>query len=182
MRQPGRHLYSDLTGQTFNKFLDEVPSAKNFLFYREMIDYVRVPLWDHCLDYEYQIRKDAFKLVRLKGFAFQQALWAAYHDQAHGMEHWITLFIISNASRSSSSTESADKAKIAQLETEMAEMKKLMKSARSRSPHASAPQWQAPRQENAQKWSHEPLAFVADKRQGKEGQERQRQRLQSRKF
>ena len=31
MRQPGRHLYTDLTEDTFSDFLDELVSEDNFL-------------------------------------------------------------------------------------------------------------------------------------------------------
>ena len=55
-------------------------------------------------------------MVRLEGFAIQEAILPAYRDQAHRMEHWVTWLTLSIASCSSSSTDSADKQKIVRLE------------------------------------------------------------------
>ena len=36
-----------------------------------------VPNWTHCLEYEFQRRKDALRLAREEGQSIEKALWAA---------------------------------------------------------------------------------------------------------
>ena len=43
--------------------------------------------WNHCLEYEFQLRN---RLIRDQGVSIQQALWAGYADPQHRMKHWIT--------------------------------------------------------------------------------------------
>ena len=68
MRQPTRPAYSDLKETTFTKFLDELLSEKNSLLEREVAgSKMLVPNRAHCLEYEFQLRKEALKLVREEG-------------------------------------------------------------------------------------------------------------------
>ena len=65
MRQPTKPLHADLKETTFSKFLDEFLGEKNFLLEREVAgSKLVVPDWTHCLDYEFQLRKEALRLVR----------------------------------------------------------------------------------------------------------------------
>ena len=97
--------WRQLACTSFSRFLVELLSAKNFVLDREVAgEMLRVPRWEHCLDYEFQIRNEAMKLVRIKGYPIRAELSAAYHDQAHRMEHWITLLTICFARYSSSSS------------------------------------------------------------------------------
>ena len=56
MRQPRRHLYADLTKDTFSDFLDDPLSEDNFLMYREIKGEVwAAPAWVYGLDYEHHL-------------------------------------------------------------------------------------------------------------------------------
>ena len=103
MRQPGRHLYADLTPQTWSDLLSELLSTRNFRLDREVggVKLV-VPQWSHCLEYEFQIRKEAISLTRSRGLSIQSALWSVYRNEHHRMEHWVTLLTIANAASSMS--------------------------------------------------------------------------------
>ena len=68
MRQPTRPVYSDLKESTFTKFLDELLSENFFLLEREVAGgKMIVPEWAHCLEHEFQLRKEALRLVREEG-------------------------------------------------------------------------------------------------------------------
>ena len=54
MRQPSRPMYADL---------DEIEGSG------EMVG----PDWNHCLQYEFQLRKEALRLIRDQGVSIQQA-------------------------------------------------------------------------------------------------------------
>ena len=97
MRQPTRPLYSDLTKDTFNDLLEELLSTRNFLLEGQVAGQQLVaPVWVHCLDYEYNIRKESIERTRKRGLAIQQALWSVYRDETHKMEHWVTLLCQAN--------------------------------------------------------------------------------------
>ena len=76
MQKPGRTMYQDLTKDTWNDFLQGLLSTRNFRLEREVAG-VRmvVPAWNHCLEHEYQIRKEAVCLSRTQGLPIQAALW-----------------------------------------------------------------------------------------------------------
>ena len=103
LRQPGRHLCSDLTPHTRNELFSELLSTRNFRLEREVYGVkMVVPQWSHCLEYEFQIRKDAIRLTRLQGRPIATPLWTVYRNEQHRMDHWVTLLTIANASSSSS--------------------------------------------------------------------------------
>ena len=85
------------------------------------------PDWNHCLEHEFQLRKEALRLIRDQGVSIQQALWAAYADPQHRMKHWITCLTVAN-SRSQSSKALMDE--VALLRKEVV----ALRSQRSRSP------------------------------------------------
>ena len=136
MRQPARQIFADFTETTFPKILDELLSEKNFLLDRNIAGTrMIVPKWDHCLEYEYQVRRQAIKLCVRKGYSFQSAWWTVYRDVEHRMEHWVQLLTIANSSSDLAHTPSASAAvhntEVAQLRREV---DRLRQSVRSRSP------------------------------------------------
>ena len=90
LRQPGRHLFSDLDRNTFADFLDVLLSEKNFLLIKN-IGTTRIirPDWSLCMGYEFELRKEALRLVREKGFSIQRALWGAYNNESHRLENFL---------------------------------------------------------------------------------------------
>ena len=137
MRQPTRPIYSDLQESTFTKLLDELLSEKNFLLEREIAGCkMVVPEWAHCLEYEFQIRKEALRLVREEGQSIEKAYGAAYQNPHQRVEHWLTLLSIANSgvtksSSSSSSSNPADQ-RLQKIERKFAELERSLQ--RSRSP------------------------------------------------
>ena len=101
MRQPSRPMYADLDEKTWNDFLEELQNREHLNFRREIEGSGEMvgPDWNHCLEYEFQLRKEA---LRDQGVSIRQALWAAYADPQHRMKHWITFLTAAN-SRSQSS-------------------------------------------------------------------------------
>ena len=106
-------------------------SRKNFN-YRKEVDgqLLAQPCWSRCLSYEYEIRKDAYKLCRLRAFGISEALNQVVTDNEHRTQHWVQLIAIANSS-------GANDASIACLEKEVELLKSTMQ--RSRSP------WMRPR-------------------------------------
>ena len=125
-RQPGRKMYADFTENTWPKFLKELLNEDNFGLQREIQGEVwATPAWTHCLEYEYQLRKEALRLCFEDGYLIQEALWSAYADPQHRMKHWIQLLAVANSKSSSSN---ADQQKIATLERRMAELERKNRS------------------------------------------------------
>ena len=87
-------------------------------------DHLRIPLWNQCLNYEFQIRKDAVRLCMEEGFSLKDALWHTLADKEHRMQHWILKLTIANARQESS--------KVHKLEQRLAVLEKQRK--RSHSP------------------------------------------------
>ena len=136
MRQPSRQIFADFTETTFPKILDELLSEKNFLLDRNIAGTrMIVPKWEHCLEYEYQVRSQAIQLCVRKGYSFQSAWWTVHRDVEHRMEHWMQLLTIANSSSDLAHAPSASAAvhntEVAQLRREV---ERLRQSVRSRSP------------------------------------------------
>ena len=56
---------------------------------------VRWPEFPQCSHFphcELQLGKEAIRLTRESGFFIHQAIWAAYRNEHHRMEHWVTLW------------------------------------------------------------------------------------------
>ena len=125
-RQPGRKMYADFTENTWQKFLKELLNEDNFGLQREIQGEVwATPAWTHCLEYEYQLRKEALRLCFEDGYSIQEALWSAYADPQLRMKHWIQLLAVANSKSSSSN---ADQQKIATLERRTAELERKIRS------------------------------------------------------
>ena len=146
----GIHLDSSLsiqTRRTFPKILDELLSEKNFLLDRNIAGTRKiVPKWEHCLEYEYQVRSQAIKLCVRKGYSFQSAWWTVYRDVEHRMEHWMQLLTIAN---SSSDLAHAPSASAAVHNTEVAQLR-----AGSRTPEAVSALTLAPSRTRSRHTAH----------------------------
>ena len=103
---------------TWPKLLNE----DNFGLQRDIQGEVwATPAWTHCLEYEYQLRKEALRLCLEEGFSIQGARWSACADLQHRMKHLIQVLAIANC-RSSSSN--ADQQKVATLDRKVAELER----------------------------------------------------------
>ena len=62
-------MYADLDERTRNTFLEELLNRGNFNFWREIEGSGEMvgPDWDNCLEYEFQLRKEAVRLIREQG-------------------------------------------------------------------------------------------------------------------
>ena len=131
MRQPGRRLYEEFNDRTWSDLLDELLSEDMFQLEQEVVgEKMITPRWEHCLEYEYQLRKEAIKRATEDNLPLFQCLWAVYEDQAHKMKHWISLLTIANASLGDNS--------LKELRRENTELKKALSNTRSRSPRGKA--------------------------------------------
>ena len=129
MRQPGRSIYQDLDRCTFNELLDALLDRDNFNFYKEVESRALIsPSWSFCLSYEFEIRKEAFRLCKEQQYGIQAALWATSRNTEHRMKHWLQLIAIPNTPSSSSSSE------LQSLKKRITDLEK----ARSRSPRRNA--------------------------------------------
>ena len=143
MRQPTRPLHADLKESTFSKFLDELLSEKNFLLEREVAGTKKIVsncgriAWSTSSSFA----KELSDLGEKKGQAIEKALWAAYNNSHHRIEHWLTLLSIANSgggttttktSSSSSSLNTADQ-RLQKIERKFAEFERALQ--RSRSPY-----------------------------------------------
>ena len=136
-----------------------------------------VPKWEHCLEYEYQVRRQAIKLCVRKGFSFQSAWWSVYRDVEHRMEHWVQLLTIANSSSDLAHTPSASAAvhntEVAQLRREVDH---LRKEVRSRSPRGGRGQGSQlaltnfPNKLSKKDWSGKKV--TAGKGKGKKGEKK----------
>ena len=93
--------------------------------------------WNHCLEYEFQIRKEALRRAEEDGLAIGAALWATCNRTQHRMEHWITFLTVANArSEKDKQTENtALENKVNALEKQLANIR----NNRSRSPRKQLP-------------------------------------------
>ena len=125
MRQTVRSTYQDLDRCTFNDFLDTFLDRDNFNFYKEVEGRALIsPSWSFCLSYEFELRKEAFRLCKEQQYGIQAALWATLRNTEHRMKHWLQLIAIPNTPSSSSGSE------LQSLNKRTADLEK----ARSRSP------------------------------------------------
>ena len=86
-RQPGRALYSDVGSGTFPRILKELLGKKNFAQERARGKPLDAPPWAHCLSYEHELRREAYKRCREQSVGFNAAWWGTYADTEHRMLH-----------------------------------------------------------------------------------------------
>ena len=99
-REPGRALYSDVDTTTFPQILKELLGEKNFALKKELDGrpLVAAP-WPHCLAYELELRREAYKKCREENMGFSAAWWQTYGDSEHRMLHWLQLVSLANSER-----------------------------------------------------------------------------------
>ena len=160
MRQPGRHLYSDLTRMTFIDFLDELLSERNFLMDKTIGENRVVrPDWSLCMGYELELRREAIKYTRERGMAIQEALWFAYHNEHHRLENFSNFF------RLSGTPQVAEKDRqVQQLQMKVADLERQM---RSRSPRGRNRQLALPASSSSQLGNFQSPAPVTQKNKSK---------------
>ena len=97
-RQPGRALYSGVDATTFPRILKELLGKKNFALSKELDGKPLVaPPWPHCLSYELELRREAYKRCRERNMGFSSAWWETYGDSEHCMLHWLQLVSLANS-------------------------------------------------------------------------------------
>ena len=138
MRQPSRHLYRGLEVNTFSDFLDELLSDRNFLMESDDDEKLVIPPWNQCLNYEFNIRKDAVRLCMEEGFALKDALWHVLADKEHRMQNWILKLTIANAGQ--------DMSRVQKLEQRLAALEKQKRRSPRRQAQLALP---APQQQSA---------------------------------
>ena len=85
MRQPGRHLFADLTDRTFSDNLEELLSENMFMSQREVAGIpLVVPRWEHRFEYEYQLRKEAIRLTVEEKLLYSSSSLAHLRGSATG--------------------------------------------------------------------------------------------------
>ena len=143
-----RALYSDVDSNTFPRILKELLGKKNFALKKELEGQPLVaPPWAHCLSYEYELRREAYKRCREQSVGFNAAWWGTCADTEHGMLHWLQLVCSAN------SVSQAPQKSIASLvQKEVATQLKRSGADRSRTPRFNwgggegRPQLPAPQQ------------------------------------
>ena len=91
-------LYSDVDSNTFPRILKELLGKKNFSLKKELEGQPLVaPPWGHCLSYEYELRREAYKRCREQSMGFNAAWWDTYADTEHRMLHWLQLVSLGNS-------------------------------------------------------------------------------------
>ena len=75
-RQPGRALYSDVDSSTFPRILKELLGKKHFALKKLEGQPLVAPPWTHCLSYEYELRREAYKRCREQSMGFHAAWWS----------------------------------------------------------------------------------------------------------
>ena len=84
-----------------------------------------LPPWSECLNYEFQIRKEAVRLCMEEGFSIKDSLWHTLADKEHMMQHWILKLTKANSRQESS--------KMQKMEQRLATLENRLKN-RSRAP------------------------------------------------
>ena len=98
MKQPGRSICRDFDRSTFVDFLDRLLDKKNFNLHKDVNGtLLLVPRWTDCMSYEFEVRKEAYRLCREEGSGIKDALWTTIENTEHRMIHWLQLISIANS-------------------------------------------------------------------------------------
>ena len=82
LRQPGRSLFSDLQPTTFSRILKQLLGKEDFGLKKELEGkFLTAPCWEHCLSYEFELRREAYKQCRETTIGISAAWWNAYRSQ-----------------------------------------------------------------------------------------------------
>ena len=75
-------MYEDFSQHTWTMFLKELLNEDDLGLRRDIQGEVWTTLaWTHCLEYEYQLRKEALRLCFEEGDSIQEALWTATQNE-----------------------------------------------------------------------------------------------------
>ena len=130
LRQPGRSVFADLEPNTFQKFLKQLLGKQDFNLQKEIHGkFLSAPNWEHCLSYELELRREAYKQCRESNVGIKAAWWEAYHNQQHRMMHWLQLVSLANSHSASSSSSDLSK-----VQKELADLRNEVRN-RSRTPN-----------------------------------------------
>ena len=88
-------------------------------------------LRNEAVKHEQELPNEAVRLIVERGFSIQQALWAAYRNNHHKMEHWQTLLTIAN---------SGDTDKVRTLENRVGQFESLLKKQKTQPPKNNSQQ------------------------------------------
>ena len=130
LRQPGRPLFSDLQPTTFQRILKQLLGKEDFGLKKELQGkFLTAPCWEHCMSYEFELRREAYKQCRETTIGISAAWWNAYRSQQHRMMHWLQLVSLANSSSSSSGSSS----QMARMHKEITDFRNEVRN-RSRTP------------------------------------------------
>ena len=63
--QPGRSVFADLEPNAVQKFLKQLLGKQDFNLQKEIhAKFLSAPNWEHCLSYELELRREAYKQCR----------------------------------------------------------------------------------------------------------------------
>ena len=131
LRQPGRSLFSDLQPTTFSRILKQLLGKEDFGLKKVLQGkFLTAPCWEHCMSYEFELRREAYKQCRETTIGISAAWWNAYRSQQHRMMHWLHLVSLANSSSSSSGSSS----KMARMQREITDLRNEVRQNRSRTP------------------------------------------------
>ena len=129
-----RSLFSDLLPTTFPRILKQLLGKEDFGLKKEIQGkFLSAPCWEHCLSYEYELRREAYKQCRESTVGFSEAWWNAYRSQQHRMMHWLQLVSLANSAPSSSSSSAAPSQQVVKLQKELADLRNEVRN-RSQTP------------------------------------------------
>ena len=79
-------------------FLDRLVDKKNFsLHKKDNGTLLLVPKWTECTPYEFELRKEAYRLCREEDSGIKDALWTTIKNTEHRMIQWLQLISIANS-------------------------------------------------------------------------------------
>ena len=106
IKTPGRPVLAAMEQDTWDQHRRWLMDNKTFKLQFEVSPGVwRLPSWDLCLAFDFDVRSHACDLIRMKGYSLVAALEAARNDQEHRTHCWVRkLALVGNQSGSSSSS------------------------------------------------------------------------------
>ena len=106
IKTPGRPVLAGMVHDTWDQHRRWLMDNKTFKLQFEVSPGVwRLPSWELCLAYDFDVRSHACDFIRMKGYSLVAALEAARNDQEHRTHYWVRkLALVGNQSGSSSSS------------------------------------------------------------------------------
>ena len=106
IKTPGRPVLAGMEHDTWDQHRRWLMDNKTFKLQFEVSSGVwRLPSWDLCFAYDFDVRSHACDFIRMKGYSLVAALEAARNHQEHRTHYWVRrLALVGNQSGSSSSS------------------------------------------------------------------------------